>query len=119
MQQQHPQAVGTIATIQGIRSGESAAIGLVATMSGTTSRNPPPTREEDKFMREQREARYRHALKAANLTPAILRRTFDTFEVIPENRDGYIAARSFEIGRKGLVLLGPCGTGKTHLASAL
>lgn len=43
----------------------------------------------------------------------------ESFKVTPENQLGYVRAETFDAYRDNLYLWGPCGVGKTHLASAI
>ena len=45
--------------------------------------------------------------------------TFENFEVVPENRAAYEAAKRFKPSCEGLYLWGASGVGKTHLAWAI
>lgn len=44
--------------------------------------------------------------------------TFENYRVNPLNQEGYELARKFSTSSRGLFLWGPCGCGKTHLATA-
>ena len=62
----------------------------------------------------------------SGLSKRFLRRTFDTFQVTPENDKAYRTCRwyadafgNLDADKNSLMLAGSCGTGKTHLAAAI
>ncbi len=85
--------------------------------------------EEDRKMRE----RVQRIIGESGMGSRFLRRTFATFEIKPDNKRAYKAAKNYadtfasmmpsqqnhEPGRNGLFITGPKGTGKTHLAAAI
>lgn len=77
---------------------------------------------------EQRrwEAKRDKLIGNSGLSKRFLRRTFDTFQVTPENDKAYRTCRkyadtfgSLSADKNGLMLAGNCGTGKTHLTAAI
>ncbi|MBE3576384.1 MAG: ATP-binding protein [Limnochordales bacterium] len=65
------------------------------------------------------------AIKSARLRRSDLVQTFATFRVTPQNRNVFRACLAYATQYRpqetdyGLILLGPVGTGKSHLASAI
>lgn len=60
-------------------------------------------------------------LTSSRIPPALREKTFDNFEVNDYNRAAFEAAQrvAYGLSEKGLLLAGPTGTGKTHLAAAI
>lgn len=101
--------------------------------------------EKEKAEREARERAERAAeeemkmrwkvleiIGASGINARFLRRTFETYQVTPDNQRAFRACKSYaetfrdkllinnpDPGRNGLFITGPKGTGKTHLASAI
>lgn len=70
------------------------------------------------------EARVEALRKSSNLSERFATRTFDTFDT-SVNADAYQACRKYvddavySHEKNSLLICGPCGTGKTHLAAAI
>lgn len=63
---------------------------------------------------------YDRAAAASNLTGQLLHATFERFHVTRETAPLYDAGRAFATSPVGwLLLLGPCGVGKTHIMAAI
>lgn len=85
--------------------------------------------EEDRKFNE----RIRKIIGESGMGERFLRRTFDTFQITAKNQSAARAAKRYaegfaellpkqgqpEPGRNGLFIVGPMGTGKTHLAAAI
>jgi len=84
--------------------------------------------EENRLLRE----RVKRIIGESGMSARFLRRTFDLFEVTPQNAGAHKAAKAYadtfraklpknnpDPGRNGLFVTGPKGTGKTHLAAAI
>lgn len=77
--------------------------------------------------------RVKEAIRSSGLTERSLRQTFDNFQLHSDNRNAYAVCAAFardlehklpnldrpNPGRNGLLLIGPFGTGKTHLSFAI
>lgn len=89
---------------------------------------------EEKAKEDQkRREKLAYITGASGMGERFLRRTFETFEITPENRKAAETAQRYadnfeallprpdapEPGRNGLIITGPSGTGKTHLAAAI
>lgn len=82
---------------------------------------------------QKRRERLNYIIGASGMGERFLRRTFETFELTDENRKSAETAQRYadnfeamlprpdapEPGRNGLIITGPPGTGKTHLAAAI
>lgn len=90
--------------------------------------------EAERIQREIQEAKMekaRRLMNQCNLGDRFKSRTFETFQETEENRDALTTARTYAKNfkrlavdratreRNGLFLVGPIGTGKTHLAAAV
>lgn len=85
--------------------------------------------KEAQARREQRD----RIIGASGMGDRFLSRTFETLQITPENKQAVETARRYadgfeamlprrgasEPGRNGLIIVGPPGTGKTHLAAAI
>jgi DNA replication protein DnaC len=84
--------------------------------------------QEEEAQREEarRKESARRLLAESNLGERFKSRVFGTYKVTAKNRSAYEAARTFvadfsaeETKGRGMILTGPVGTGKTHLAAAI
>lgn len=91
--------------------------------------------EAERKAKEERKRREQinRMLGASGMGARFVTRTFETFQITPENRKAVETARRYadnfdtllprpdapEPGRNGLIITGPPGTGKTHLAAAI
>ncbi|MFV9511824.1 ATP-binding protein [Tepidibacillus sp. LV47] len=78
--------------------------------------------EAQKILAEERQKRLDKLLSDSGLGKKFRKRTFSTFKVTKDNHVALTAAQNFinEFPNgKGLLLTGPVGTGKTHIAAAI
>jgi len=79
--------------------------------------------ETKKLLALRKRQRVVEILQNSGMRSRFRKRTFDMFEVIPENKAAYQRAldfaQNFERQGKGLLFTGNVGTGKTHLAAAV
>jgi DNA replication protein DnaC len=71
---------------------------------------------------ESKKKRQRRLLQSAKIPPDLLGKVFAQFQTNNSNRVAYSAAKQMSAdigGTRGLVLFGPTGTGKSHLAAAI
>ena len=77
----------------------------------------------ERYYQAQARRRTARLFGASHLGEHFAGRTFDTFEVDDGNRTAYEACRTladtFTQGRRGILIAGGCGCGKTHLAAAI
>ena len=70
-----------------------------------------------KVLREQ--ALLDEAMKSSRLSLRFRQKSFENFKPEAHTHKAFEAALRFEPKDEGLLLLGPCGVGKTHLAAAI
>ncbi|HHY42548.1 MAG TPA: ATP-binding protein [Thermoanaerobacterales bacterium] len=79
--------------------------------------------EAKQIMMKKKQERISELLAKSGLGKRFRRRTFENFEIKDKNQGAYNKAiefaGEFPKTRKGLLITGPVGTGKTHLAAAI
>lgn len=79
--------------------------------------------EAKQLIMKKKQERITELLQKSGLGKRFQGKTFDNFQVNDKNRAAFISAREFCVNfpnnRRGLLIIGPVGTGKTHLASAI
>jgi len=79
--------------------------------------------EAKQIMMKKKQERISELLAKSGLGKRFRRRTFENFEIKDKNQGAYNKAiefaGEFPKTRKGLLITGPVGTGKTHLAAAM
>lgn len=85
-----------------------------------------PCENKRKWLEERAEktraekARLENAFVSARITPRFRERIFAKFEITPNAKTAFDACLAFNPAEdEGMILFGPCGTGKTHLAAAI
>lgn len=88
-------------------------------------------REAERKEAERQRARIESIIGASGLGRRFLNRRFESFQVTAENAEGYETAKGYAEGfsllkddqamqeENGLLIYGPKGTGKTHMAAAI
>lgn len=78
--------------------------------------------EAKQLLLKKRQERIAELLAKSGIGAKFRKRTFETFKVTENNQDAYYHAREFVDNfpnSRGLLFMGPVGTGKTHLAAAI
>lgn len=71
----------------------------------------------EKILKEQ--AILDEAFRDSRMSPRFKKRTFENFEPVGSTKKAYEIALNFQPKNGGLLFLGDCGVGKTHLAAAI
>lgn len=88
--------------------------------------------EKERAAAERMRARIQRIIGDSGMSSRFLRRTFETFQITAENERALRACKAYadtfrsklpennpDPGRNGLFIMGPKGTGKTHLVAAI
>lgn len=74
----------------------------------------------DKEIQYQKQQEIARILESSRLPELLKEKTFGNFEVTPGTKEAYERAQKFcNEGGRGILLAGPCGVGKSHLAAAI
>lgn len=76
--------------------------------------------ECEKSQTHKRQQKINRLLESSQIPELLRDKTFDNFEVTEGNKAAFEAVKKYcDEGGKGILLSGPCGVGKSHLAGAI